>query len=161
MHQSCRDRKKFIWVVMGWSHRCFHSSVPGWESSVTIVMDNDETDARGRTVRWRTGSSLSDSAWPYVRRSLWVSHSSLFSSVCPGVRTGTAPFSMSILAFASALYMCTWVLSAMGPSAYTQGSSWLRWREDSMNRQLAPCESPWEGVSESKEVPFSIQNMAA
>lgn len=36
--------------------------VPGWESSVTIAMDNDETDAQGRALRGRTGLSLCDSA---------------------------------------------------------------------------------------------------
>lgn len=85
---------------MGGSCRCSHSSVPGWESSVTIVMDNDETDAQGRAVRWRTGSSLSDSAWPYAHRSLWDSHPSLFSTVCPGARKGTVASSpMSSSAF--------------------------------------------------------------
>lgn len=64
----------------GW--RCSsHSSAVGWESAVTVITDNDETDAQRRAARRRTGSSSSVSAWPRPHRSLWGFHSSFLLRV--------------------------------------------------------------------------------
>lgn len=137
-------------------------SVPGWETSATIVMDNDETDAQGRAARWRTGSSLSDSACPYAHRSLWDSHPSLFSTVCPGGRKGTAaPSPMSSSAFFHPYYCAPEPFLPWIPLPTPRVTpDWSGGTADTVvrdpNGQLAPTEALWEGDFKSKEAPFSI-----
>lgn len=89
-------------------------------------MDNDETDAQGRAARWRTGSSLSDSAWPYPHHSVWGFHSSFLLCVLVQGREQQMPLQCHHQLFftPTAVHLSCF---CHGPSAYTWGSSWLKW----------------------------------